>query len=161
MRASRFGKATMFLCSALAALAMVGGGFAVAQESGSGGDKVTVGTFDMRAVFQAYEGSQAFMQQAQQIQQQAQAAQQAGDQQKLRQLQQQFQQAQQQAGAQLQKAVDDVLPKVAESNGCDLVVADVRYTAANVETKSLTDAIIEKINSSEGGGEQAEKTPSE
>ena len=159
MTASRFGKTTIFLCCGLAALAMLAGGFAVAQDSGSGDGEITVGTYDMRAIFQAYDGRQEFMQRAQEIQQQAQAAQQAGDRQKLQQLQQQMQQEQQKMGMQLTEAIDDIIANVAEEQGLEVVVNEVLYSVDAVTTKDVTDAIIEEVNAGSGsasGGESQE-----
>jgi Skp family chaperone for outer membrane proteins len=162
MKASRFGK-TIFLLCAVAAVAMLSGGAAVAQDSGSGDGEITVGTYDMRAIFQAYDGRQEFMQRAQEIQQQAQAAQQAGDRQKLQQLQQQMQQEQQKMGMKLTEAIDGIIANVAEEQGLEVVVSEVLYSVDAVETKDVTDAIIKEVNEASGGasGGESQGAPTE
>jgi Skp family chaperone for outer membrane proteins len=151
MRARRYGKITIFFCCAVAGLAMLATGLATAEEPAGGDDaEITVGTYDMRAIFSAYDGRQAFMKRAQEIQRQAQAAQQAGDRQKLQQLQQQMQQEQQKMGAQLQQDIDDVIADVAKEQGVDIVAPEVLYSVPSVSTKNVTQAIIAELNGGTG-----------
>lgn len=117
---------------------------------------VVVGTYDPRAVFQQYPGSQDLMAMFQDAQRQMQQAQQSGDQQKMQQIQRDMQAKQQEAVQEFQAALDKTLPTVAESKNVHVVATQVVYTADDVAQTDLTNTLVQAMQSDSKGDSKGE-----
>ncbi|MGC9455400.1 MAG: hypothetical protein ACP5HU_11130 [Phycisphaerae bacterium] len=125
------------------------------DESNNDADKLVVGTYDPAQAFQASPGQKELEEKARDAQAEANQAQQEGDQQKLTQISQQFRMDQQRIIQQFQSDVEEVMPDVAESEGVKVVAVEVTYTAEDVETRDVTEALVEAL------GEKAEESGNE
>lgn len=140
------------------ALALFAGGFSQAAATQDDHDTMRLGTYEPQRAFQQYHGMQDFNQQMQRLQQQAQEAQQQGDQQRMMQIQQEMQQLQNQVVEQFHSDVENVIPKVAENAGVQLVAIDIVYAADDLgEPHDLTDQLIQQVN--EEAGVETEQEP--
>jgi hypothetical protein len=121
-------------------------------------DKLVVGTYDPMQAFQAYPGRTELEQKARTAQSDARQAQQEGDQQKMMQISRQFQADRQRIIEQFQSDVDGAMPAVAKQQGVQVVVVQVVYTAPNVETRDVTQAVVKQIEQTTTRPSEAEQT---
>lgn len=141
------------LTLALVAVLLVPAAGVSAQDDGAG---IVVGTYQAQQVAQAVGFQQQVMQQMQGLQQRAQEAQQSGDQQAMQQIQMEAQQIQQDAAAKLLAEIESVMPQVAEQTGASIIATDVTWSAEDVTTEDVTQAIIDAMDV--GGDDAAAET---
>jgi Skp family chaperone for outer membrane proteins len=115
-----------------------------AQDEG-GAAKVVIGTYDTNQVAQATGLQEEMMQKMQGLRERAQEAQQAQDQAAMQQVQADAQRMQQEMTDAFRKRVEAVMPQVAETTGTQVIAAAVAYTAPGIETKDVTQAVIDAM----------------
>jgi hypothetical protein len=138
--------------AALVAFVAVHGGVSAQEADGSG---ISVGTYNPQQIAQQSGIQQKMMQGMQGLQQRAQQAQQTGNQQEMQQIQMEAQKIQQQIIGEFQTGMNNAIATVAEKEGLDLVVIQVAYAAPGIQSRDITQAILEEM----GLGQQAMATP--
>lgn len=114
-----------------------------AQEEGMA--QLVVGTYDTNQVAQASGLQEQMMQQMQGLRERAQQAQQSQDQAAMQQIQAEAQQMQQDMAEKFRQRIEAVMPQVAEASGAQVIAAAVTYTAPGIETKDVTQAVIDAM----------------
>ncbi|MFP3937147.1 MAG: hypothetical protein ACLFVW_02305, partial [Phycisphaerae bacterium] len=129
-------------------------------EESDDGDKLVIGTYDPAQAFQSSAGQKELEQKASDAQAQAEQAKQEGNEQKMMQISQQFQMDQQRIIQQFQSDVEQVMPEVAESEGVKVVAVEITYAAEDVQTKDVTEALVEALDAKaeESGDQEAEES---
>lgn len=124
-----------------------------ADDAGKNKPALHIGTFDIQAAFDAHPAQKELLTASEAAQTQLQQAQQQGDQQKMQQIQQQFEQTRNQVVEKFHEQVAASMPAVAKATGVKLVASEVVYTAADVQTRNITEELIKSFDKKAESGE--------
>lgn len=120
-----------------------------AQNTGNADEAMVVGTYDPQAVAMQSGLQQKMQAEMGGLQQRMQTAQQEGDQAAMQEIQSEAGQIQERIVGEFESDLDGVMPGVAEEVGVKIIAVEVSYTADEVETKDVTDALIAELNGGE------------
>jgi hypothetical protein len=147
-RTHRFNVAVL---AAIAAVAVVfAGGSLTPAHAQDSSEQVVVGTFDQQEAIKPYRDALRAAQQKirQNMQQQMQGGGQGNQgnrRQAMQQAQQKMQQESQRIRERYQGDLEEVMPKVADAAGVDVIVPQVSYKRDSVQTKDITEQVIAQL----------------
>ncbi len=117
---------------------------------------IQIGTYDPQIAFEQHPARKELLASLESVQADMQSAQQEGSQQKVQQLQQQFERKRSQLIAKFQRDVTRALPDAARDAGVDVVALEVAYMSHNIETKDITNELIQAFqNNGDADGSDA------
>lgn len=127
---------------------------------------IVVGTYEPQQVAERYGINQKLMEGLTGLQERMQTAQQQGDQQAMQEIQAEAQQVQEDVVSEFEKEVEDAMAAVAEETGADIIAVQVAYLAEGIETKDVTNELIEEMDlepapGAEIGAEETRPAPQE
>ena len=134
-----FGMAMAIAC--VAAIAFTAGQLNVqAQEPVTG---IVVGTYAPQTAFEHHPAQARLMEVTQTLQTELHQAQQEGDAARVQQIQQQYEQEHTRAVEHFQRDVNQAVPAAAETAGVNVVALDIVYATPDVQTRDITQQLVE------------------
>ena len=113
---------------------------------------LTVGTYDVQAIFKQHPARKELAKALQTARKQMQSAQQKGEgQQKKKQIQQQYQQDRGKIIKKFHQDVKKMMPAAAKAAGVKVVAFEVSYKAGDVKEKDITSKLVEKSKKKQDG----------
>ena len=125
------------------------GAVLLAQNTGEADEAMIVGTYNPQQVAMQSGLQQKMQGEMAGLQQRMQAAQQEGDQAAMQQIQGEAGQIQERIVGEFESDLDEAMPGVAEEAGVKIIAVEVSYTADDIETKDVTNALIAELNGGE------------
>lgn len=137
----------------VAALAVGAGWFLAGESLAADAPPLAVGTYDPQQIAQDTGLPQKMMQEMQGLQQRMTQARENGDQQAMAQVQAEAQQVQRDMVTEFEGDIEDVMASVAEEAGVQLIAVQITYTGPGVETRDVTQQIVEKMKAEDETGQ--------
>lgn len=106
----------------------------------------SVGTYNPQAVFERHPAQARLMEITETLQTAMQQAQQEGDAARMQQIQQEYEQEHTQAVEQFQRDVSRAVPVAAETAGVSVVAVEIVYAAADVQTRDITQQVVQVLD---------------
>ena len=139
-------KATILGVSMAVALT---GAVMFSQNTGEADEALIVGTYNPQTVAMQSGLQQKMQAEMAGLQQRMQVAQQEGNQAAMQEIQGEAGQIQERLVGEFESDLDKAMPGVAEEAGVKIIAVEVSYTADEVETKDVTNALIAELNGGE------------
>jgi hypothetical protein len=107
---------------------------------------IRVATYEPQTVFSQSHLQNELLQSSQRISAAMEQAQQQGDQDAMQQLQLQFRSEQERIVGEFEDGLKEIMPAIAREEGLQLVAVDVIYQQDNVQTRDITQDVVQKMN---------------